>query len=260
MKAIIHILAAITAGLIEVSTVNAQQPLNRETRLLIIDGNKLYKQERYAEAEEKYRKALQLMPESDFAQYNLAATLLKQDSDPSNTELRDQAFSILSKLSEGAADSSIAELSAYNSGNILFNSQKYAESIEMYKRALRINPDNDLARENLRLAQLMLDNQQNDDKNQDKNQDQDNKDQNQNQDKQDQNQDQQNQNQDQQQQNQDQQQQQQQPQQPQNQGSITDENAEAILKTMQNKENETRKRIEERKKKDAPRRPITNPW
>ena len=79
MKAIIHILAAITAGLIGVSTVNAQQPLNRETRLLIIDGNKLYKQERYAEAEEKYRKALQLMPESDFDK-NLVLSAIAPDT------------------------------------------------------------------------------------------------------------------------------------------------------------------------------------
>lgn len=121
---------------------------------------------------------------------------------------------------------------------------------------MRRNPDNDKARENLRLAQKRLEEQQNqnDDKNQDQNKD-DNKEQEQ---KENQNQNQ-NQNQD---QNKDQNQDKQQQQQQQQSGGISKQNAEKILKAMENEENATRQRINaEKNKNGAPsRRPVTNPW
>ena len=202
---------------------------------------------------------------NEIAQFNLAAALLRQGTATGENEK--QASQILGKLATDAEDMSIAERAYYNLGNISFNGQDYAKSIEMYKNALRRNPDNDKARENLRLAQKRLEEQQNQDQNQDQNKDQ-NKDQNQDQNKdqnKDQNQDQnKDQNQD---QNQDQQQQQQQPQdqqqQPQQrQSGISKENAEKILKAMENEENATRQRVNaERNKSGAPsRRQVTNPW
>ena len=130
---------------------------------------------------------------------------------------------------------------------------------------MRRNPDNDKARENLRLAQKRLEEQQNqnDDKNQDQNKDdnkeqeqKENQNQNQNQ-NQDQNKDPNQDKQQQQQQNQDKQQQQQQ-----QSGGISKQNAEKILKAMENEENATRQRINaEKNKNGAPsRRPVTNPW
>ena len=181
-----------------------------------------------------------------------------------------EAYSLLSQIANSElSEASLVEKSFYNLGNLAFNKQQYAESIEHYKNALRRNPDNDKARENLYLAQKMLEQQQTQNQNQDQNKDQDqqnqdqNKDQNQDQNK-DQNQDQ---NKD---QNQDQQQQQQQPQdkkeQPQQQkpGQISPENAQQILKAMENAENATRARIEkqnaEKSKSNSSRRPVTNPW
>ena len=243
----------------------------RRERNFIVDGNKLYRQERYADAEVAYRKALEIDAMNEIAQFNLAAALLRQGTATGENEK--QASQILGKLATDAEDMSIAERAYYNLGNISFNGQDYAKSIEMYKNALRRNPDNDKARENLRLAQKRLEEQQNQDQNQDQNKDQNqdqNKDQNQDQNK-DQNKDQ-NQNQDQnkdqnQDQNQDQQQQQQQPQdqqqQPQQrQSGISKENAEKILKAMENEENATRQRVNaERNKSGAPsRRQVTNPW
>ena len=217
----------------------------RHERNFIVEGNKLYKEERYAEAEVAYRKALQENAMNEIAQFNLAASLLRQGS--ASGETQQEAMRILQNLTRDAENISIAENAFYNLGNIAFNSQDYAKSIELYKNSLRRNPDNDKARENLRLAQKRLEEQQNqsdDDKNQNQNQDQ-NQD---NKDKQDQ----------QQQQNQDKQQQQQQPQN----GGISKQNAEKILKAMENEENATRQRINaEKKKNGAPsRRPVTNPW
>lgn len=236
----------------------------RHERNYIVEGNKLYKEERYADAEVAYRKALQENAMNEIAQFNLAASLLRQGS--ASGETQQEAMRILQNLTRDAENISIAEKAFYNLGNIAFNSQDYAKSIELYKNALRRNPDNDNARDNLRLAQKRLEEQQNqnNDQNQDKNEDKkdekkDQQQQNQNQNQnQDQNKNQDNQDKQQQQQNQDKQQQQQQ----QQNGGISQQNAEKILKAMENEENATRQRINaEKKKTGAPsRRPVTNPW
>ena len=85
-----------------------------------------------------------------------------------------QADSIFKNLAHNAINKKVAENSYYNLGNIAFDRQNYTQSIEMYKSALRINPENDDARENLRLAQLKKQEQeQNKDKNKDKNKNKD---------------------------------------------------------------------------------------
>lgn len=246
----------------------------KQERNYIREGNKLYREKRFAEAEVSYRKALEALPSSEVAQFNLAASLLRQSgsSDPNNGNSPvATATQLLQNLASNGTDRMLSSKAFYNLGNLAYNGQDYAKSIELYKNALRKNPEDDKARENLRLAQLKQKEQQNQDKNQDKdknqdqNQDQDqNKDQNQDQNKdqnkdknQDQNQDQnQNQNQDQNQnKNQDQKKDQQQ-------GGISDSNAEKILKAMENEEAATRKRVEAEKKKAqaARRKNITNPW
>ena len=244
----------------------------KQERNFIVEGNKLYSQKRYAEAETMYKKALTVSPTSEVARFNLASALIRQsgsaDPNSGNTPLSD-AISLLTELEKTAQMAAIVEKAAYDLGNISFNSQQYQQAIEHYKNALRKNPDNDKARENLRLAQKKLEEQQ---QNQDK-QNQDNKD------KQDQ-QDQQNKDQQQQQQNQNQNQDKKDEQKPQDQqqqqdkknndrqppkqqsGGISDDNAEKILKAMENEEAATRKKVEARKQKanNARRRQVTRPW
>lgn len=259
MKLITNIFLAICASVSPV-LVHAQDSAPRETlkheRNYIHEGNVLYREKRFAEAEVMYRKALEAAPTSEAATFNLASSLLRQagsaDPNSGNNPLNDAA-AMFQQLTQSAQDNTIVERSYYNLGNLAFNQQNYQQSIDMYKNALRKNPDNDLTRQNLRLAQLKLkEQQQNQDKNQDKNQDQ-NKDQQQNQ-NQDKNKDQQNQN---------QQQDKNKPQQqPQEQTGISDASAQQILKAMENEEAATRKRVETQKKKDAQARKkrITNPW
>ena len=204
-------------------------------RNLIKEGNKLYNDKRYSEAEVCYNKALEINPNSAVAQFNLASALLQNNGNSDTTAESspvNQAERILQSLVRTAGDeAAIVEKSFYNLGNIAFNRQQYPQSIEMYKNALRKNPDNDKARQNLRLAQLKMQNQ---DQNQNQNQDQ-NQDQEQQQDQQ-------------QQQPQDQQQQQQdkdkdKKQDRQQQQSISQSNADKILKAMENEEAATRRRI-----------------
>ncbi len=241
---------------------NLQRPTTRQERNLIREGNKLYREKRFAEAEVLYRKALEAAPASEAATFNLASSLLRQsgsaDPNAGNNPIKD-AVSLFQGLAQSAQDISIAEKSFYNLGNIAFNQQNYQQSIDMYKNALRRNPDNDKTRQNLRLAQLKLKEQQNQDKNKDNNKDQNQQqDQKQNQNQQDKDKDKKDNNQD---QNQDKNENKPQ-QRPQQQTGISDANAEQILKAMEKEEAATRKRVETQKKKNeqARRKRVVNPW
>ena len=231
--------------------------MTKQERVCLRNGNKLYEKKRYAEAEVEYRKALQANPSSEKAQFNLATALMRQGSvtaqqDDEKNPMK-QAEGLLTNLAKGAQDKQLRGKASYDLGNIAFGRQQYDQAIEFYKHALRCNPDDNQARQNLRLAQLK---KQQQDKNKDKNQNQDkkqdnkdqNKDQNQDKDKdknQDQNKDQNKDQQDQNKQNQDQQNQnnQDQQKQQQQQGGMSQQNAEQVLKAMQDRERATQQRI-----------------
>ena len=200
-------------------------------RNFIRSGNKAMESEKYHEALEDYERALDVNPLSLRANYNKARALLELSSDDNKgtrNDPRAAADSILQRVAEQAKkfDTEVAAKAFYNLGNMAFNDQNYDRSIDMYKKSLRIEPENMQTRENLRLAQLKKQEQEQQEQNQDK-QDQ----------KQDQQQEQQ-QNQDQQQDQQQQHEQQQQQEQQQMTGS-----AQQILQSMQNKENRTRKKV-----------------
>ena len=215
--------------------------MTKQERVCLRNGNKLYEKKRYAEAEVEYRKALQANPASEKAQFNLATALMRQGSVTSqendDKNPMKQAEGILANLAKGAQDKQLRGKASYDLGNIAYGRQDYGKAVEFYKHALRCNPDDNQARDNLRLAQLKKQQQdQNKDKNQDKDQDKDkdqNQDKNQEQDKdKDKNQNQDKQDQD----KQDQQQQQQQ-------GGMSQQNAEQVLKAMQDRERATQQRI-----------------
>lgn len=219
----------------------AQSESTRKERNYITEGNKLYNDGRYRAAYLKYQQALKENPSSVVARYNLGLSQIRLGSNPSDTtqaakDMLANGAKAMEQVSQmGREKPMLASRANYNLGNIAFNSEDYANALNYYKQSLRLNPDDEAARRNLRITQLKLQNQ-----NQDQNQDQDqNKDQDQNQD--------QNQNQDQQQnkdQNQDQNKDKNQDQnQQQNQPDINQQTADQILKAMENKENQTRARV-----------------
>ncbi len=217
----------------------AQSESTRKERNYITEGNKLYNDGRYRAAYLKYQQALKENPSSVVARYNLGLSQIRLGSNPSDTtqaakDMLANGAKAMEQVSQmGREKPMLASRANYNLGNIAFNSEDYANALNYYKQSLRLNPDDEAARRNLRITQLKLQNQ-----NQDQNQDQDqNKDQDQNQD---QNQDQQ-QNKD---QNQDQNKDKNQDQnQQQNQPDINQQTADQILKAMENKENQTRARV-----------------
>lgn len=255
---------------------NAVVSSTKRERNAIKEGNDLYGKQRYAESEIAYKKALEENPENPTAQFNLASAYLKQrgeDLSNKGDSLIRTADAMLAKVAQNP-DKKLAENSFYDRGNVAYKSEDYAAAIEHYKNALRRNPENDQARQNLRLAQLKKQeqeqnqnqDQQQDNQDQQQNQDQQNQDQKQNQDQQQDNKDQQ-QNQDQQQeqnqQNQQDKKDQQQQEQKQQQGGLSDASAQQILKAMEDKENGTRQKVELMKQgeeKRANRRTTDKPW
>lgn len=230
----------------------------KKERNFIRSGNKLYNAKRYAEAEVEYRKALQVAPQSPIAQFNLATALMRQGSATALGESKEnpmnEAQQILENIVKTTTSRDLRGKASYDLGNIAYAQQQWQQAIEHYKNALRCNPNDDHARDNLRLAQLkeqQQDKQNKDNKDQNKNQNQDQKDKDkQNQDKQ--NQDKQNQdkqdNQDKQNQDQDQGHQN-----PANQrdaqprkGDMNKQNVEQVLKAMQDQERATQQRINAR--------------
>lgn len=220
----------------------------KDERNAIRRGNKLFEAEKYHQALEAYDKALQVNEGSIRGRYNKAVALLQLQSDDNKgteNDPRALAADIFANLIDDAKkyDKEIAEKSYYNLGNMSFNDEQYDRSIAMYKSSLRLNPDNQQARENLRLAQLKKQEQEQNQDQQDNQDKQDNKDQQQQQ----------------QQQQQDQQQHdQQQQQQPQEQPMT--QSAQQILQSMQNKENATRRKVKEEEQPAGGRPQTDKPW
>lgn len=228
--ALIALLVASTLGIGACSCEREDEATassTRSERRAIKEGNGKYKSGKYQEAAKLYREALSSNPGSAEAEYNMGLTEVRLGQSAQNDSLRTQfaqesakKFANIARKSEEKRE--VAQKSDYNLGNLSFGAEQYAQAITMYKEALRLNPNDEDARRNLRIAQKKLQQNHNQDQNQDKNKDQDKEE----------NQDQ-----------QDQQEQQKQDQQPPKEQEINEQTADQILKAMENKENEIRARV-----------------
>lgn len=224
--------------------INEDETTRRE-REFIRNGNKFYDEKRYADAEVEYKKAISENPNSQIGNYNLALSLIKQSGgtnvEGENNPLKD-ASELLSSVAQGSKNPELRSKAFYNLGNLAYNQQQYAQSIEMYKNALRENPEDNQARENLRLAQLKKQEQeQNKDKNKNDKKDKKEDKKDNNQDKEDKKED----------------NKQQQPQQPKP-NEMSKENMEQILQTMQNQEKATQEKVNAQKPQNV--RKTGNQW
>lgn len=142
-----------------------------EKKSLIREGNKLFKEEKFNDAEIKYRKAQEI--EYGYkSTFNLGDALYKQG----NFEEATQKFKELT--SQNLDKNTLAKVN-HNLGNSYFKAGNYEESLKSYKDALKLNPKDSDTRYNLELARQMIKVQQENQKNENqKNKDdkQDNKD------------------------------------------------------------------------------------
>ena len=116
---------------------------------LVQAGNELYRQQKYNEAEVQYSNAVKKEPGNLAAKYNLALTTYRSGK-------QDEAIKKFDELAKTEKESTGKSKSFYNQGAILSRQKKLEESIEAYKNALRQNPDDKEARENLQKALLEL--------------------------------------------------------------------------------------------------------
>jgi len=121
------------------------QDLNKniETR------NNYYRQQQYDKAESEYRKVLETSSIDKTARFNLADALIKQNK-------ADDANKLLRILNVEENGNDLRSKVVYNQAVILTQQKKLEESIEGYKEALRFNPGDQEARENLQKALLEL--------------------------------------------------------------------------------------------------------
>ena len=218
-------------------------------------GNSFFKNGQYSEAEVEYRRALDIDSLSMTAKYNLANALYRENR-------YEEAAAFLKGLGDSlvCVSPSMASDVYHNAANVALNQKDYQSAVDLYKKSLRLSPNNFDTKSNLAYAQKMLEQQQqqNQDQNQDQNQNQDkdqNKDQNQDKNKdQDQNQDQdkQDQNQDQN-QNQDKDRDSQEP-------KISQETARQMLEAIKDKEKETKEKVAKEKAEQSKRKKKDKNW
>ncbi|MDE6301314.1 MAG: tetratricopeptide repeat protein [Muribaculaceae bacterium] len=218
------------------------QSSTKTERNLVVEGNKLYAEEKYHEALECYEKALAVNPSYQYALYNKALALTQLASDDNKGTQNDPrvaARKIFEDIANLKSNNTLAAKSYYNLGNMAFNDDELDRAISMYKGSLRIENENKECRQNLLLA---LKKKEEQDQNQDKQDQQDQQDKN-----------------DEQQQDQQNQQDQQQEQQQQPQQQQMTQSAEQLLQAMQNKENATRRKAQQQEQ-PAGRRTTDKPW
>lgn len=112
-------------------------------------GNLLYLQSQYERAEAQYRAGLKKDSGHTIAEYNLANALHKQKK-------YDEAIGLHGKLAVTSNDKKIKAASWYNQGVSHTKLKNLEASIESYKNALRLDPNDQQARENLQKALLEL--------------------------------------------------------------------------------------------------------
>lgn len=116
---------------------------------LLREGNEFYKKGEYLKAADKYQKSLQIDPKYSKASFNLANAYYRQ-------EQKVEAAKLLSGLLPDIKEKGMKNRVYYNRGVILSDQKNLEESIEAYKNALRQDPNDIEARENLQKALLEL--------------------------------------------------------------------------------------------------------
>ena len=114
-------------------------------KILIKKGNEAYEKKEYDNAITNYQKAAEKSPANSTAQYNLGNALYKNKK----TDEAIQAY-------ENALTNSVVKehrsKTFYNKGVVYQNNKKLPECIDAYKNALKLDPQDEDARQNLQKA------------------------------------------------------------------------------------------------------------
>jgi len=117
----------------------------QEENAAIREGNKLYHKGQYDQALPAYQKAVAQNPNSSVARYNMANARYR-------TNKPEDAEKSFDELIEKTNEKNYKEKGYYNKGVTLTKQKKLLESIEAYKKALKLDPTDEDARFNLQKA------------------------------------------------------------------------------------------------------------
>ncbi|MFN8252097.1 MAG: VWA domain-containing protein [Ferruginibacter sp.] len=136
----------ITAFLLLLSSFFFLLPAAAQNEKAIIKkGNEAYGKGEYENAAAEYKKVTEKNPANATANYNLGNALYKnKKTDEAVTAYENAAGSATAKMDRSKA--------LYNKGVVLQNNNKLPECITAYKDALKLNPQDDDARQNLQKA------------------------------------------------------------------------------------------------------------
>jgi tetratricopeptide (TPR) repeat protein len=158
--------------------------LAQSARNLVRSGNENYFTDSLSRAVENYEKAMNLDPNLEEAKFNLGDAFYKQGKYA-------DAAGVFHDLGDHTTNRELKSEAYFNEGNAHMSMQKYDAAMNAYKNALKTDPSNQNARYNYEYARKMLEKQKeqenkDEDKNEDKDKDEDkdnNKDQNKDKDK-----------------------------------------------------------------------------
>jgi Ca-activated chloride channel homolog len=124
----------------------------QQANTLVNHGNEFYRQGAYDIAAAYYRRAIEKDPDNHVAHYNLANALYRHK--------KFQGAIDAYKESGKTQGPNLKAASYYNEGVVYSYLKNTEKAVESYKKALRINPDDKEARENLQKALSELKKQQ----------------------------------------------------------------------------------------------------
>jgi len=119
--------------------------LHAQVNSLLKDGNKAYKEKKYAQAQQSYEKALEKQKDSYDANFNKGDALFQEKKYKEAESSFQQAINLAKNKRE-------KEEGYYNLGNSYLQQEDLDQSISAYKNALKLKPDDLYAKNNLSVA------------------------------------------------------------------------------------------------------------
>ncbi|MBS1643971.1 MAG: tetratricopeptide repeat protein [Bacteroidetes bacterium] len=128
-------------------------PVLAQERSLVRKGNALYEKKQYKEAAAAYQEALKQQPQFVPGAFNLGNALLQEKQ-------YDAARKVMDMTAKTAKDPIVQSGAQYNKGNSYMDEQKWQDAVNAYKESLRKNPSDADAKYNLSYALEKLKQQQ----------------------------------------------------------------------------------------------------
>lgn len=125
--------------------------LAQPERKKVLEGNKLYGEEKFDEAFLKYRDAAIENPELPAIHYNMANALYKKKNYDESVAAYEKSLTADDVLSQANT--------YYNLGNVMYRQNKMLEAIQYYQKALKLNPDDQDAKYNLEYVRRKIKNE-----------------------------------------------------------------------------------------------------